>query len=160
MLSKEPEVEVLQFCRVIFSCGPSPFLLNGTLRHHFSRYADDDPQFVRKMRDSYEDDLVSEGKTVKVTFELYRKTRMRLMLGGFSMHKWKSNDMGLMANINTTREENVHPSYFHDDDDLTHAKCSLGNFQDAGDKVLGIFWNKTDDTLKFILEEIATMRLN
>ena len=68
------------------------------------------------------------------------------------MHKWKSNGMGLMAKINTTREENVHS---HDDNDVTYAKSSLGNAQDAADKVLEIFWNKTDDTLKFNLEEIA-----
>ena len=153
VLAEEPEVEIFRFCRVIFGCGPSPFLLNGTLRHHFSKYADDDPQFVRKMRDGlYVDDLVSGGKTVKEAFELYRKTRIRLTQGGFSMHKWKSNDMGLMAKINTTHEENVQP---HDDNDVTYAKSSLGNVRDAADKVLGIFSNKSDDTLKFNLEEIA-----
>ena len=105
------------------------------------------------MRDGlYVDDLVSGGKTVKKAFELYRKTRIRLKQGGFSMHKWKSNDMGLMAKINTTHEENVQP---HDDNDVTYAKSSLGNVRDAADKVLGIFWNKSDDTLKFNLEEIA-----
>ena len=35
------------------------------------------------------------------------------------MHKWESNDMGLMAKINTTREQNVDPNYSHDDDDVT-----------------------------------------
>ena len=153
VLAEEPEVEIFRFCRVIFGCGPSPFLLNVTLRHHFCKYADDDPQFVRKMRDGlYVDDLVSGGKMVKEAFELYWKTRMRLIQGGFSMHKWRSNDMGLMVKINTTREENVHP---HDDNDVAYAKSSLGNVQDAADKVLGIFWNKTDDTLKFNLEGIA-----
>ena len=47
------------------------------------------------------------------------------------------------------------PNYSHDDDDVTYAKCSLENVQDAGDEVLAIFWNKTDDTLKLNLEEIA-----
>ena len=86
VLAEKPEVEIFRFCRVIFGCGPKPFLLNGTLRHHFNKYADDDPQFVRKMRDGlYVDDSVSGVKTVKEAFELYRKTRIRLIQGRFSM---------------------------------------------------------------------------
>ena len=80
----------------------------------------------------YADDLISGGKMVKEALEIYRKTRTRLMQGGFSMHKWKSND-----------------------DNMAYAKSSLGNVQDAADKLLGIFWNELDDTLKFTLEEIA-----
>ena len=49
----------------------------------------------------------------------------------------------------------MHPNCSHYDDDVTYAKSSLGNVQDAADKVLQIFWNKTDDTLKFNLEEIT-----
>ena len=58
------------------------------------------------MRDGlYVDDLVSGTKMLKEAFELYWKTRMILIQGGFSMHKLKSNDMRLMAKINTTHEE-------------------------------------------------------
>ena len=58
------------------------------------------------------------------------------------MHKWKSNYTGLTE-------------YSLDDNDVTYAKSPLGNVQDPRDKVLGIIWNKTDDTLKFNLEETA-----
>ena len=74
LLSEQPEIEIFRFCRVIFGCGPSPFLSNGTLRHHFSKYADDDSQFVRKMRDGLcVDELVLGGNTVKEGFELTRR---------------------------------------------------------------------------------------
>jgi hypothetical protein len=49
-----------RFCSVVFGLNASPFLLNATLRHHISKYKSDDPEFVRKLLDSfYVDDLVS-----------------------------------------------------------------------------------------------------
>jgi hypothetical protein len=54
------EVSVYRFCRVVFGVNASPFLLNGTLRHHLSKYEKEDPAFVKKMLESfYVDDLVS-----------------------------------------------------------------------------------------------------
>lgn len=45
----------------------SPFFLNATLRHHISKFKDEDLEFVRKMIESfYVDDLVTgEDSTVK-----------------------------------------------------------------------------------------------
>ena len=49
-----------RFCRVVFGLNASPFLLNATLRHHISKYNSIDPEFVRKLLDSfYVDDLVT-----------------------------------------------------------------------------------------------------
>ena len=44
--TRDGTIDVYCFCRVIFGAGPSPFLLNGTLRHHIEKYAKEDPEFV------------------------------------------------------------------------------------------------------------------
>ena len=51
----------------MFGLNASPFLLNATLRHHVSKYNTVDPEFVRKVLDSfYVDDLVTgEDSTEK-----------------------------------------------------------------------------------------------
>ena len=96
ILAAASEIEVFRFCRVIFGCGPSPFLLNGTLKHHLSKYEEDDPDFVQKMKNVlYVDYLASGGNTVKEAYNPYLKARARMMHGGFEMHKWKSNSSEL-----------------------------------------------------------------
>ena len=45
-------VVIHRFCRVVFGLNASPFLLNATLRHHISKYAEVDPEFVRKLTES------------------------------------------------------------------------------------------------------------
>ena len=61
-------VVVYRFCRVIFGLNLSPFLLNGTIRHHLATFAEADPEFVKKMIESfYVDDLVSGDRTTGKT---------------------------------------------------------------------------------------------
>ena len=70
------EVEVYRFCRVVFGLNSSPFLLNATLRYHFSKYKEIDPEFVRTMLESfYVDDLVSGDENSVQTYDLYLKAR-------------------------------------------------------------------------------------
>ena len=51
------KVVVYRFCRVVFGLNA----LNATLRHHNSKFKDEDADFVRRMIESfYVDDLVTE----------------------------------------------------------------------------------------------------
>ena len=73
------ETVVYRFCRVVFGLNASPFLLNATLRHHVSKYLETDPEFVKKVLESfYVDDLVSGESTVDKAFQLYDKTMSRM----------------------------------------------------------------------------------
>ena len=84
---------VYRFCRVVFGLNASPFLLNGTIRHHLATFAEADPKFVKKMVDSfYVDDLVSGDTTTDKVHNLYNKARARMANGGLRLRKWKTND--------------------------------------------------------------------
>ena len=86
VLNANSEIEVYRFCRVVFGLNSSPFLLNATLRYHFSKYKELDPKFVQKMLESfYVDDLVSGDDSVQLTYDLYLKAKTRLAEGGFKL---------------------------------------------------------------------------
>eukprot|EP00112_Aurelia_sp_Birch-Aquarium-sp1_P000702 Seg1067.15 transcript_id=Seg1067.15/GoldUCD/mRNA.D3Y31 product="hypothetical protein" protein_id=Seg1067.15/GoldUCD/D3Y31 len=151
ILAAEPEIEVFQFCRVIFGAGPSPFLLNATLRHHLDKYRYDDPEFVEKMKASlYIDDLVSGSSTLKEAFAMFIKAKSRLQDAGFHMHKWKTNHPELREAIKREVEvqENSDPER-----ETTYAKESLGH-KESESKVLGVKWDIDKDVLKFEFKEI------
>ena len=114
-----------RFCRVVFGLNASPFLLNATLRHHISKYKDVDPEFVRRMIESfYVDDLVTGEKDTGNAFQLYVKSKLRMAEGGFKLRKWLTNDKALRDRI----EQNENPSNAKgkNDDEETFAKIALG----------------------------------
>ena len=77
-----PNVVVYRFFRVVFGLNASPFLLNGTIRHHLGTFAEIDPGFVKKMVEGfYFDNLVSEDSTTEGWFT-----------GVFKLGKCKTND--------------------------------------------------------------------
>ncbi|KAL9976468.1 hypothetical protein ACROYT_G013775 [Oculina patagonica] len=94
--SSNPEVITLRFTRLVFGLVCSPFILNVTLRNHLSKYENIDPSFVDTVvRALYVDDFASGKDTVKDSFELYRKLKLRFGEGGFNMRKWASNSQEL-----------------------------------------------------------------
>ena len=57
---------VYKFLRVVFEVTSSPFLLNGTIRHHLSKYLSCEEQFVEKLQeDLYVDNVRSRTETIK-----------------------------------------------------------------------------------------------
>ena len=64
--SIEQEIIVYRFTRVVFGLTSSPFLLNGTIRHHLQQYENNDKEFVDKfLSDLYDDDTTSGCSTVR-----------------------------------------------------------------------------------------------
>ena len=49
------ELSVYRFCKVVFGLvlNTSPFLLNGTIRCHLSKYEKEDPAFAKKIIESF-----------------------------------------------------------------------------------------------------------
>ena len=64
----------------------SPFLLNGTIRHHISKYLSCDQQFVEKLlEDLYVLDVISGTKTIEQGKEFYEKAKLILLEAVFHL---------------------------------------------------------------------------
>ena len=95
-----------RFCRVVFGVNCSPFLLNATLQYHLDSLESKDPEFVRKLKDSfYVDDLVSGQQTSDKAFLLYEQASEGLTQGGFRLRKWLSNSKELLKRIEQSEEK-------------------------------------------------------
>ena len=120
------ETVVYRFCRVVFGLNASPFLLNATLRHHVSKYLETDPEFVKKVLESfYVDDLVSGESTVDKAFQLYDKTMSRMAQGGFKLRKWSTNSNILESKIKVHETDQCEIKHIVEDHQ-SYAKLSLG----------------------------------
>ena len=82
----------IDFAAFFFGVNCSPFLLNATLRPHLDSYAHNNPEFVKKLKDSfYVDNLISGEQSEEKTIELYRDAKQTLLTGGFRLRKWLTN---------------------------------------------------------------------
>ena len=151
-------VTVYRFCRVVFGLNASPFLLNGTIRHHLATFAEVDPEFVRKMVESFcIDDLVSGESTTDKAYNLYSKAKVRMANGGFNLRKWKTNCPKLKERIGsmetpTTKQEMVRRL----ENEETYATSKFEAEGGAkGEKILGVIWNCQSDTFHLSLAHIA-----
>ena len=83
----DPSIIVYRFPRVIFSLNSSPFLLNGTLKVHFSKLLHQQiyENFIleKLLKDLYVDDLVSSFNEEKQVFRFYETSKDILSMGGF-----------------------------------------------------------------------------
>ena len=85
---------------MVFGVNSSPFILNAVLRHHIESFNDIDPEFVKKLLESFfVDDLVTGMDSTEGAFQLYQKAKERLKQGGFTLRKWKSNREDLIDEI-------------------------------------------------------------
>lgn len=151
-------VIVYRFCQVVFGLNVSPFLLNGTIRHRLATFAEVDPEFVRKMVESfYVDDLVSGESTTDKAYNLYSKAKVRMANGGFNLRKWKTNCPKLKETIGsietpTTKQDMVRRL----EDEETYVKSKLEAQRGTkGEKILGVKWNCELDTFHLSLAHIA-----
>ena len=155
-------IVVYRFCRVVFGLNASPFLLNGTIRHHLETFALKDPDFVKRMVEGfYVDDLVTGERTAGKAFTLFEKARDRMAKGGFNLRKWKTNDPELREKISSRETSKTSREVSRLEDGETYAKSKLesqGGMR--GEKVLGLAWNCENDTLHFNFAHIIERARN
>ncbi|KAK3700757.1 hypothetical protein QZH41_010939, partial [Actinostola sp. cb2023] len=152
------KVNVYRFCRVVFGLNASPFLLNGTIRHHLGTYAGEDHRFVTEMINGfYVDDLVTGEKTVSEAYALFEKAKVRMGSGGFKLRKWLTNNPDLRDKIEMTERQVGEANSRRLDEMQTYAKASLAtqSVSATAQKVLGVAWNCETDTVHFSFEQAA-----
>ena len=130
IFTDNPHLLVKRFQRVVFGLKPSPFLLNGTVKYHISKYELEDPQFVAQFLASvYVDDLISGNGTVPEAFQFYLKANERLLEAGFNLRKFLSNSSELMKLINEREGTVIQQGYLVDGsltlEDQSYTKSSL-----------------------------------
>ncbi|XP_068756194.1 uncharacterized protein [Montipora capricornis] len=174
ILTGNPKVLIMRFTRVVFGVNSSPFLLNGTIRHHLNKYMDRDLEFVEEaLRSIYVDDLASSKPNVPSAYDFYSKLRKRFV-ESFNMCKWLTNDQEELANrIKSAEEGQVaiqhHPPPDLQQEDKTFSETQFQNVDNSEGlpKVLGTSWNPIKDKLVFtfksltsyLTEEIVTKRI-
>ena len=103
--SKDPKLVVYRFLRVVFGLTSSPFLLNGTIKHHLEKYMLSDMKLVSKLlEDFYVDDLVSGVPNIEEG-QVFRARAMEVMdEAGLELRKWVTNDSDLRKVFNEDSE--------------------------------------------------------
>ena len=101
----------------------SPFLLNGTLRHHLIKYVNEFPEAIAKIiRPLYVDDFAGGSNNASSAYQLILVLRDVLKRGGFEVHKLVSNDQSL------------------------NEKFQIDGKSDGETKVLGVQWCRRKPT--------------
>ena len=154
-LATNPEIKIYHFNRVVFGVNCSPFLLNAVLRYHLSKYKEEDPEFSATLsRSFYVDDIVLGCKDVNEGKELYEKSKVRMMEGGFNLRKWKTNDQ-LLAEEFKEKTDELEPCMCEPNDD-TYAKEMFGReCSDSKTKVLGLTWDMVAEKFEFDLIKVC-----
>ncbi|XP_044183283.1 uncharacterized protein LOC122963962 [Acropora millepora] len=154
--SEDPNIVVKRFNRVVFGVTSSPFLLNGTVRHHVSNYKVEDPQFVNDFLSSlYVDDFNGGKDSVHEAFQLYSKAKSRMKEGGFNLRKWISNSEKLMQWINQEEGVPIMEASMVSEEDKTYTQTQLGvnnSTISCERKILGLNWNIEKDTFMFYFD--------
>lgn len=113
----------LQFQSVLFGATASPFILNAVLRKHLNQQ--DCPISSLIGRDVYVDNIISSVPSHAQAEEYYKQANSILANGGFNLRAWSSNDSVVQ----------------------TQASIQNKACPDTVINVLGMLWDKTQDTL-------------
>ena len=96
----DTEIVTYRFCRVLFGLTSSPFLLNGTLREHFKKYIDTNPEIVNSlMKSLFVDDFAGGGQNDVDVYKKFTCLIEILKEASFNVHKFFSNDENLNEKI-------------------------------------------------------------
>ena len=91
-----------RFTGAIFGAGPSPYKLDGTVKHHLELYKAIDLEFVEDVNESlYVDDYVSGGDEKLEICGRKQKLQGRFQAGGFTLRKWCRSEKSIARKINS-----------------------------------------------------------
>lgn len=131
-------VETLSFTRALFGLTSSPFLLGGVIQHLLESCRQNYPKIVSEIeRSLYVDDLISGGPTSEKAKEIKSASQIVFAKGTFELHKWHSNvkELASAASEPVSIEEE------------TYAKGQLNVPRRKGTTLLGLPWDKENDTV-------------
>ena len=120
---------VYRYTRVPFGTGPSPFLLNATVRYHLEKCVTDQSLLQLLLRSLYVDDVLSGGPSVEFVLQLKDLLEDIFGKAAMKLHGWDSNSV--------------------------EVREALGVTDQADDTVvLGVLWNRVRDDMGINLEKV------
>ena len=135
-LESDAKLIAYRFLRVVFKATSSPFLLNGTIMRHLSKYLSCDQQFIEKLlEDLYTDDVTSGTKTIEQGKEFYKNAKLILSEAGFDLRKWVTNDSKLQKYFYS--QENSETKILNKTD-IIFSEEQFGSTKSNYKKVLGL----------------------
>ena len=144
--SEHGKLEILRFTRALFGLAPSPFLLGGVIEAHLDAWEEREPEIVAELRRSlYVDDLLTGGRNTSQAQQRKEKAVQIFSDATFQLHKWHSNVKQLEEDTNLI----VGP------EEQSFAKQQL-NVKPSESKMLGLKWDKQQDTLAVVIPEEVT----
>lgn len=82
--AEDEKIITYRFLRIVFGLTSSPFLLNGTIRHHLANNLENKRDIVERIKDDlYVDDLVSGCNEHEEGKALHDKSKLILLEAGF-----------------------------------------------------------------------------
>ena len=140
--SNETEIIIRRFTRVAFGTTASQFLLASAISKHLSQYEKTDPLFAKKFLENlYVDDGINSANSIEEVYHFYKKSKDCLLKGAFKLRRLHSNNPSLQQKVNQIEN-------------------AVELIQSESLKVLGIEWNKFQDTCIIDLHKIFTNGLN
>ena len=144
--SEHGKLEILRFTRALFGLAPSPFLLGGVIEAHLDAWEEREPEIVAELRRSlYVDDLLTGGQTTSHAQQRKEKAVQIFSDATFQLHKWHSNVKQLEEDTNLIVAS----------EEQSFAKQQL-NVKPTESKMLGLKWDKEQDTLAVVIPEEET----
>jgi hypothetical protein len=116
-------LQTLRFLRVSFGIVASPFLLGATLVYHLKKAQT--PTALKTANDIYVDNVVTGVASASEAMEYYRETKLLFREAGMNLREYSSNDSEFMTSV-----------------------PEVDRVDDRRVKVLGIIWDRVDDTLR------------
>ena len=129
------ELVTYRFCRVPFGATSSPFLLNATLQHHINKHGDE--TFRTELLDSlHVDDLSTSFDNTEEAIKFYKNCKSHFADASLNIRKFQSNIPELENEVKNAFNGN------------------LEVIEDKSSKVLGVQWDKENDSLVINFNEI------
>ena len=156
--SLNPELRHMRFSRVCFGIISSMTHLDVTIRHHLKLY--DSTKYAetaKRIKNSlYVDDLSTGHDSREEAWKLYKEAKDIFSEAAMNLRKWNTNDEVLAEKIKMSENPDKEDSAAIDGE--TYASETLNPDERAEVKVLGIPWDKDNDTLRFMLKSLQKYR--
>ena len=144
--SEHGKLEILRFTCALFGLAPSHFLLGGVIEAHLDAWEEQEPEIVAELQRSlYVDDLLTGGRDTSQAQQRKEKAVQIFSDATFQLHKWHSN-------IKQLEED---PNLIIVPEEQSFAKQQL-NVKPSESKMLGLKWNKQQDTLAVVIPKEET----